>query len=309
VATLADRLGLEALVTRFVRLRRESPGAANAGRKVMALIYAMLPGADSIDDTGLLRAGRTMRPLGGWLSAPSTVGTFLRAFTFGHVRQLDKVLGEALTRALQSGAGPGEERLVVDVDSFVGEVQGHRKQGAAFGCTRQRGYHPLLATRAETGEVVHLRLRKGSANSSRGVVRFAHELIARDGRAGAGGEKLLRADSAFWNRKLIERLQEAGWSYSISVRMQFWVPEVIRCDPRVGLAAAGELLRRRRGADRRDTGWRAAMIMRRTRLLGDQAEPWPNWRHIPFFTNRSEPLEVVKTEHRAHAVVEPRSAT
>jgi len=86
VATLAQRLDVEALAQQVVRLRRDRPGAANAGRKVMALIYAMVLGADSIDDVGVLRAGRTGRLLGGWVPAPSTLGTFLRAFTFGHVR-------------------------------------------------------------------------------------------------------------------------------------------------------------------------------------------------------------------------------
>ena len=95
----------------------------------------------------------------------------------------------------------------MDVDSFIGEVHGYKKQGAGFGYTRQRGYHPLIASRAGTGEVLHIRLRKGRANSSRGVLRFADELIARVARAGASGEKLLRADSAFWNKKLMKRLQ------------------------------------------------------------------------------------------------------
>ncbi len=131
VATLALRLGVEALAGDVVRLRRDRPGAANVGRKVMALIFAMVLGADSIDDTAVLRAGRTGRLLGGWVPAPSTLGTFLRAFTFGHVRQLDKLLGRALERAWAAGAGPGEGRLVIDVDSFVGEVCGRLKQGAA----------------------------------------------------------------------------------------------------------------------------------------------------------------------------------
>src|SRR6266480_7374733 len=129
VATLAGRLQIEGLVGSFVRLCRDRPGAANAGRKVMALIFAMLLGADSIDDCDVLRAGRTRRLLGGWLPAPSTLGTFLRAFTFGHVRQLDRLLAETLTRAWRAGAGPGSERLVVDVDSFIGEVHGYEKQG------------------------------------------------------------------------------------------------------------------------------------------------------------------------------------
>jgi hypothetical protein len=212
VATLAQRLGIERLAVRLVQLRRDRPGAANAGRKVMALIYAMLLGADCIDDCELLRAGRTRRLLGGWLPAPSTLGTFLRAFTFGHVRQLDRLLAETITRAWRAGAGPGEGRLVVDVDSFIGEVHGYKKQGVGFGYTKRRGYHPLVASRADSGEVLHVRLRKGKANSSRGAVRFMDELIARVRRAGATGEKLLRADSSFWNKALMARLQNAGWS-------------------------------------------------------------------------------------------------
>jgi hypothetical protein len=208
-ATVAQRLGIAALVERCVALGARA-GAANAGRKVMTLLYAMALGADSIEDCDVLRSGRTGALLGGRLAAPSTLGTFLRAFTFGHVRQLDRVLAEALTRAWAAGAGPGAGRLIVDVDSFVGEVHGHAKQGAAFGYTRQRGYHPLLATRADTREVLHIRLRKGSANTSRGMLRFCDELIARLARAGATGPKLLRADSGFWSRLAIIPLRPDG---------------------------------------------------------------------------------------------------
>jgi len=199
-AVLATRLGIEALVDRAVDLG-ERPGAANPGRKVMTLVSAMALGADCIDDCDVLRAGRTADVLGHQVVAPSTLGTFLRSFTFGHVRQLDRVLAEALLRAWAAGAGPGDGRLVVDVDSFVGEVFGPRKQGAGFGYTRVRGYHPLIATRADTGEVLHVRLRTGSANTSRGMLRFTDELIARVERAGATGPKLLRADSGFWSNK------------------------------------------------------------------------------------------------------------
>jgi hypothetical protein len=208
VATLAARLGIEASAGRLVRLRRERPGAANAGRKVMALLFAMVLGADSIDDCEVLRAGRTRRLLGGWIPAPSTLGTFLRAFTFGHVRQLDALLGETLVCAWRAGAGPGEARLVIDVDSFVGEVCGRLKQGAAYGYTKLLGYHPILATRADTREVLHIRLRKGSANTQKGMLRFTEELIARVQRAGATGVKLLRADSGFWNTKGVQAARE-----------------------------------------------------------------------------------------------------
>src|SRR3954453_18602681 len=122
VATLAGRLGIEVLAGRLGRLRGDRPGAANGARKVMALLFAMVLGADSIDDTDVLRAGRTRRLLGGWLPAASTLGAFLRAFSFGPVRQLDKLLAESLTRAWRAGAGPGAGRLVIDVDSFVDQV-------------------------------------------------------------------------------------------------------------------------------------------------------------------------------------------
>ena len=303
VAMVAERLGIEALAGQLVRLRRGRPGAANAGRKVMALVFAMVLGADSIDDCDVLRAGRTCRLLGGWLPAPSTLGTFLRAFTFGHVRQLDALLGQALERAWKAGAGPGEERLVVDVDSFVGEVCGRLKQGAGYGYTKLLGYHPILATRADTREALHIRLRKGSANTQRGMLRFCEELIARVDRAGASGVKLLRADSGFWNTKVFEYLEKMGWEYSIGVRMIKTVRaavETIDEDawqhidyPQGGEAQIAETVY----GERR-------LIVRRTRLLGAQAELWPDWRHFAFITNRTDTLAVVEAEHRDHAVVE-----
>ena len=303
VATLAARLGIEALAGGLVGLRRDRPGAANAGRKVMALLFAMVLGADSIDDCDLLRAGRTRRLLGGWLPAPSTLGTFLRAFTFGHVRQLDRVLGQALERAWKAGAGPGDGRLIVDVDSFVGEVCGRLKQGAAYGYTHLLGYHPILATRADTRETLHIRLRKGSANTQKGIKRFCEELIARVERAGATGTKLLRADSGFWNTKVFELLEKAGWQYSIGVRMIKAIRTAVEAIPedawrRIDYPADGEAQ-----ITETEYGGRR-LVVRRTRLLGAQAELWPDWRHFAFVTNRTDAIEIVEAEHRDHAVVE-----
>jgi hypothetical protein len=303
VATLAERLGIEALAGRLVRLRRERPGAANAGRKVMALLFAMVLGADSIDDTDVLRAGRTRRLLGGWIPAPSTLGTFLRAFTFGHVRQLDKLLAESLTRAWKAGAGPGDGRLVIDVDSFVGEVCGYLKQGAGYGYTKVFGYHPILATRADTREALHIRLRKGSANTQKGIKRFCEELIARVERAGASGQKLLRADSGFWNTKVFELLERAGWQYSIGIRNIKKVKAAIEVIPddacqTIPYPDGGEA----QIAETTYAGRR--LIVRRTRLLGAQAELFPDWRHFAFLTNRTEEIALVEAEHRDHAVVE-----
>jgi hypothetical protein len=304
LATLADRLGIEDLAQRFVRLRAKLPGAGNAGRKVMSLIFAMALGADSIDDCDVLRAGRTRRLLGGWVAAPSTLGTFLRAFTFGHVRQLDRLLGEALERAWRAGAGPGDGRLVIDVDSFVGEVCGRLKQGAAYGYTHLLGYHPILATRAGTREALHIRLRKGSVNTQKGIVRFTDELIARVTRAGATGVKLLRADSGFWNTRVFERLERAGWRYSIGVRMIKTVRAAVEAIDDDAWTKIADYPDEGEAQIAETTYGGRRLIVRRTRLLGPQAELWPDWRHFAFITNRTDDIALVEAEHRDHAVVE-----
>jgi hypothetical protein len=192
---------------------------------------------------------------------------------------------------------------VIDVDSFVGEVCGRLKQGAAYGYTQLLGYHPILATRADTREALHIRLRKGSANTQKAILRFCDELIARVDRAGASGVKLLRADSGFWNTKVFQRLEKAGWQYSIGVRMIKTVRAAVATIdedawqsidyPDDGQAQIAETTY---GARR--------LIVRRTRLLGAQAELWPDWRHFCLITNRTDDLALVEAEHREHAVVE-----
>jgi transposase-like protein len=282
-AALAGRLGVEALVEGAVDLGARV-GGARAGAKVMTLGSAMALGADSIDDCDILRSGSTATVLGHRALAPSTLGTFLRAFSFAHVRQVDRVLGRAIERAWRAGAGPGASRLIVDVDSFVGEVHGYQKQGASFGHTRERGYHPLLAARADTGEVLHIRLRKGSANTQRGALRFIEELVARVSRAGASGEKLLRADSGFWNRKVFERLPRAGWRYSVGVTIQPHVRAAIEAIPESAWrtlsdypdTSEAQIAETQLGEDR--------LVVRRVRTLDAQGELLPSSRHYPFVT-------------------------
>ncbi len=302
-AALAGRLGIDALVDEAVDLG-ERPGAANAGAKVMTLLSAMALGADSIDDCDILRSGSTATLLGHWVAAPSTLGTFLRAFSFGHVRQLDRVLGESIERAWRAGAGPGTERLVLDVDSFVGEVHGYHKQGAAFGYTRQRGYHPLLASRSDTGEVLHIRLRKGSANTARGALRFIEELIARVERAGASGEKLLRADSGFWSKKVFQRLERAGWRYSVGVRLQPHVRAAIEQIPDHAWQTLADYPPTSEAQIAETVLAGRRLIVRRVRTLDAQGELLPSFEHYPFLTNRTDALAAVEAEHRQHAVVE-----
>jgi hypothetical protein len=304
-ATLGRRLDLEALVDETVELG-DRPGAARPGRKVLSLVHAMLLGADCIDDCDVLRSGRTEAVLGHRPMAPSTLGTFLRSFSFGHVRQLDRVLGEALGRAWRAGAGPGDGRLVIDIDSFIGEVYGDAKQGAGYGYTRRLGYHPLLATRADSNEVLHVRLRKGQANTQRGALRFVDELLARVRKAGAAGEILVRADSGFYNNKVCARLREKGCRYSIGITKHklaaqriaqipddAWQP--VADYPDSGICQLAETTL---GADR--------LIVRRVHLHAQdqQTELFAYWRHFAFITNRDEPLTVVDAEHRQHAVVE-----
>ena len=196
-ATLAERLGIEQAADQLVDLGGR-PGAARPGRKLLTLVHAMVAGGDCIDDVELLRCGSTASVLGHRVMAASTVGTWLGSFTFGHVRQLDRVTEAILSRAWAAGAGPGDGPLVVDVDSTICEVHGYHKQGARYGYTHRLGSHPLLATRADTGELLHARLRKGAANTARGILRFVDELVARLRRAGASGELTLRMDSGFW---------------------------------------------------------------------------------------------------------------
>jgi hypothetical protein len=302
-ALLAGRLGIEQLVQETVDLG-DRDGAANPGRKVMSMVSAIALGADCIEDCDILRSGQTAAVLGHGVAAPSTLGTFLRAFTFGHVRQLDRVLAESLRRAWAAGAGPGGERLVIDVDSFVGEVHGYAKQGAGFGYTSQRGYHPILATRAGTGEVLHIRLRKGSANTSRGMGRFCDELIARVDRAGATGPKLLRADSGFWNKQTFTKLDKAGWQFSIGVRMQPHVRAQVEQIPETAWITLADYPPTSIAQIAETTLGDRRLIVRRVRRLSQQGELLPVWDHYAFATNRTDDLHVVEAEHRQHAVVE-----
>ncbi len=311
VATLMVRLGLERLINQTLRLVGRV-GGANAGRKILTLVATLVAGGSHIDHADMLRSGDTRRVLGFGVAAPSTLGTFLRSFTFGHVRQLDRVIAETLRRVWGLGAGPGDNRLVIDVDSTICEVFGYHKAGAAYGYTHRKGYHPLVASRADTGEILHVRLRKGS--SQKGANRFVEELIARVRRAGASGEILLRADAGFWSRTLIDTADRLGVSYSITVNVNpsirariERIPETawVRID---GYPDGGE-------ADVASIGYLTArgpghgpkmvrLVVRRTRILGKQAALWPDWRYHVIATNRPQLATLVDQEHRHHAVVE-----
>ena len=309
VATLMVRLGLEQLVNQMVRLV-DRVGGARPGRKVLTLVTAILAGGTHIDHADRLRAGATGRVLPFRVMAPSTLGTFLRAFTFGHVRQLDAVIAEAIRRAWCLGAGPGEKPMTIDLDSTIVEVHGNQKQGAAYGYTKALGYHPLLATRASSGEVLHARLRRGS--SQRGTKRFCEELVARARRCGASGPLTLRADSGFFSYALIDTLGRLRVSFSITLtitaRVQRFIDSIEESAwqpityPEGGAAEVAETIyvSQRRGGARA-----LRLVVRRTQLSDPRQQAlWPNWRHHCFVTNVD--LEAVQADafHRDHASVE-----
>ena len=309
-ATLMSRLGLESLANRWVRT-----GSFLPGRKICTLIAAMLAGATHIDHVDVLRSGATQSVLPFRVMAPSTIGTFLRSFTFGFVRQLDAVAARLLANAWALGAGPGDDDLVIDVDSTICEVHGDHKHGAAYGYTKCLGYHPLVATRAGTGEILFSRMRKGSAGSSRGINRFVDELAGILKRAAATGATTVRADSGFWSWELLRTLDRHRMSWSITVTNHVKVKAAIASiadDAWVdidytlgGYAQVAETTYDGGGLRKRDHRI-VRLVVRRTRLADTaQARLFPEWRHHSFITNRHD-LNTIEADrfHRAHAVVE-----
>lgn len=242
--------------------------------------------------------------------APSTLGTFLRSFTSGHLRQLDAVIAETIRRAWSMGAGSGSTAMTIDLDSTICEVFGKAKHGAACGYTKVLGYHPLLATRVDTGEVLHARLRKGS--SQRGAKRFAEELIARVRRAGATGALTVRADARFWNYALLDTLSRLGVAWSVTVCINPYIRKAIDAIahtdwitiayPDGGEAQVAECVYvTGRGNKRREV----RLVVRRTRLTEPaQRRLWPDWRHHAFITNIEGGTVAFDQFHRDHATVE-----
>jgi hypothetical protein len=152
---------------------------------VLSLYHAICPGADSIDDADVLRAGGTEALLGHRAMAPSTLGTFLRASTSGHVRPLDRVLGESLRRAWAAGRAPARSASQSISTASSARCTAMRSRTPPAAITGELGYDPLLATRAGSGEALHVSLREGSAALGRGALRFISELLARVRHAGS----------------------------------------------------------------------------------------------------------------------------
>ncbi len=205
------------------RERLTVPGSAgaNAGVKVTCLVAGMLAGADSIDDMDVLRHGATGKLFTG-IRAPSTLGTFLRAFTFGHVRQLDAVASRALVGlAGSTDLLPGIGGCcLIHIDDTIDRVYGPSKQGAAFGYTKVRGLNAQAAT-ISTPEAAPVlaatRLRKGSRNCGHGAPRMIRETTATAKRCGANGRILFRADTAYCSAKAVAAIRKAWALFSIGI--------------------------------------------------------------------------------------------
>jgi len=312
-ATLGQHLGLEELFDEQVDLGGHH-GGANVGRKAMTLVASALVGGDCIDDADALRAGGTDEVLGHRVAAPSTLGTFMRAFTWGHARQMDAVLGEALKRGWAAGAGPGEQSLTIDLDSTICETYGLLKAGGSkFTYNHVRGYHPLVAVVSRTGDVCHSRLRGGSAHAGRGAASFLGETVQRVRRAGAAGPLTMRADSGFYNHKVVGACRQSGVRFSISVKMYSGAKNAIAAIPDSDWTPIPYFLEGAEVAETTYTPFASQRGQKAVRLIVRRVRPTPGsqldlfgvpFSYHAFITDRDGETLALEADHRRHAEVE-----
>ncbi|MFQ4150052.1 IS1380 family transposase [Arthrobacter sp. LAPM80] len=223
VMRLGQDAGLHELTDEWLSVPTDK--GANAGLKVAALVAGMVAGADSIDDMAVLRHGGMKKIFTGCY-APSTLGSFLRSFTFGHVRQLDAVASRLLVNLARKaplfGTPSGEDFVFVDVDDTIVEVHGYQKQGSGYGYSGVRGLNALLATastRDTAPVIIGQRLRKGAANSARGAKKFITESLGTLKRTGVAGPVLCRFDSAYYGHPAVSAALAGGAQVSVTVSM------------------------------------------------------------------------------------------
>ena len=311
--TLAHHLGLGELVNKHLDLG-DAPGRANTGDKLLTLVASALAGGDCIDDADVLRSGSTGRVLGCVVKAPSTLGTFLRSFRWGHVRQLDRVSRELLAQAWSAGGGPGDGPLTIDLDSTICETYGLSKEGARHhGYTGQRGYHPLLAVAAGTGEVLMARLRGGRSNTARGAAHFLRETLGRVRCAGATGQLTVRGDSGFYTHAIVAVCRKMDVRFSITVRQRQGLRSLIEAIPEEdwtpipywaqGAADVAETEYTPFGSEPDAAPVR--LIVRRVRPTpGSQLALFANYSYHAFITDREGDTLALEADHRRHAEIE-----
>ena len=320
--TLAHHLGLGELVDRHVDLG-DAPGRANAGDKLLTLVASALAGGDCIDDADALRTGRTEQVLGCAVKAPSTLGTFLRSFRWGHARQLDRVSRELLARAWAAGAGPrslnNHGPLTIDLDSTICETYGPAKEGARrHTYTGQRGYHPLFAVAAGTGDVLMARLRQGRANTARGAAHFLRETIGRVRYAGATGPLTMRADRGCYTHDIVTHdivavCRQMKVRFSITIRQHPSVRNLIEAIPETDwtpipywMEGAADV------AETTYTPFASEPDAVPVRRIVRRVKPTPNsqlallvdYSYHGFITDRDGDTLELEADHRRHAEIE-----
>jgi hypothetical protein len=336
VLGLADGAGLRALADE--RLTVPTDKGAHAGSKVVALVAGMVSGADSIGDMDLLRHGGMGRLFTG-IYAPSTLGSFLRSFAFGHVRQLDAVAARLVANlAGQASLLPDAARIAyLDVDDTIRATYGYAKQGAGYGYSGVKGLNALLAALSTPGAapvIVATRLRKGSANSARGAARLVADALKTSRACGAGGEAgllVVRADSAFYGRDVVAAITRARARFSITARQDVAVRRAIAAidedawtpiryphavfDDQLGQwvsdAEVAEVPFTAFASRGKKYAVTARLIVRRVRdqnpdhlVPNAQGELFAAWRHHAVFTDSPLTLLQAEADHRRHAVIE-----
>jgi hypothetical protein len=337
VVALARSAGLHELADEWLSVPTDK--GANAGLKVASLVAGMVAGADSIDDMGLLRHGAMPRVFTS-IYAPSTLGSFLRSFTFGHVRQLDAVASRFLTGlAARTPVAAGiEDRVLVDVDDTIIEVHGHAKQGSGYGYSGVRGLNALLAT-VSTGQaapvIVAQRLRDGSCGSPRGAKRLVTDALATVKKLSTGpapAEVLVRMDSAFYGRGPVLAAVRGGAQVSVTARMDPRVKAAIAAIPDqawrtiqytdavfdettdrwISTAEVAETPFTAFAAQKKSDQVPGRLVVRRIPDLDPKAETgqatlFDTWRFHAFFTTSDPDLTDTVTAdktHRGHAIIE-----
>lgn len=332
VLAVATRCGLARLLTDGLCIAAR--GGANAAAKILALVAGMIAGADCIDDMDLLRHGGMGR-LFTDVRAPSTLGTFLRTFTFGHVRQLDAVAAELLARlAAATPILAGISTVAfLDIDDTVRQTYGYAKQGTGRGYSGVKGLNALIATVStplSAPVIAATRLRKGATNSVRGAAKLLADALATAARAGATGLVIVRADSAFYSYSIVAAARRAGARFSVTARLtptvtsaittigdDAWTPirypNAIWDDDEQRLVSDAEVAETEFTAftsRRRRERVTARLIVRRVRRLNPktvqagQSEMFAVYRYHAVFTDSPEPMLDAEATHRDHAIIE-----
>jgi Transposase DDE domain group 1 len=335
VLMLATQTGLSELLADKVRITdpRVKSGSANPSPKLTTVIAGMCVGADSIDDLDVVRSGG-LKTLFKGVYAPSTVGTLLREFTFGHARQLESVLREHLAGLCERvDLLPGADgRVFVDIDSLLRPVYGHAKQGASYGHTKiagkqvlRKGLSPLITTiSTATGApvITGARLRAGKTNSGKGAARMIAQAVATARAAGGSGAILVRGDSAYGNSTVVGACRRAGARFSLvltksptvatainSIDDDAWTP--VKYPGAVRDPATGAWISDAEVAETTYTAFSstdhpvtARLIVRRVKDARYRDALFPVWRYHPFFTDTDEPVDAADITHRRHAIIE-----